>query len=239
LSSLQKYILRCGEVYLTMSDYRAKTAYQNETDASSYDQKRFTSMRGRIGHYLDRRALGKALSQLSDHQVHTLIDIPCGTSRISKDLIKLGYKLFGSDISFEMMENGKNKISHFRSFYGFAQCDASRAAFIDNSFDCLVCVRFIGHIPAEYRDSIFSEFGRISRFSIIELSLESNIAKMRKKIDRLLRSGSDLPSRWKWEVFDTAGLEQELADSGFKIIAKWPKFRFFSDSWFVLLGNKD
>ena len=222
-----------------MNDYRAKTAYQNEDDASKYDQKRFTSLRGRFGHYLDKRALERALSHLSAEGIHNLIDIPCGTSRISKDLITLGYDLFGSDISFEMMESGKLKVNPNNKFFGFIQSDASQTGFFENSFDCLVCVRFIGHIPSEFRNPIFSEFRRISRYSIIELSLESNIAKMRKKIDRLLRSGSDLPSRWKWEVFTTSGLEQELADSGFVIIAKWPKFRFFSDSWFVLLGNKE
>ena len=218
-----------------MSDYRAKTAYQNENDASNYDQKRFTSLRGRIGHYLDRRALRKALTQLSDNHVQTLIDIPCGTSRISKDLLKIGYNLLGSDISFEMMENGKNKVNPFITFLGFTQCDASKTAFIDNSFDCLICVRFIGHIPSDYRSSIFSEFGRISRFSIIELSMESNLVKLRKKFDRIFNTGSKLPNRWSWEVFDRSGLETEFEDSGLEFIAMWPKFRFFSDSWFVLV----
>jgi ubiquinone/menaquinone biosynthesis C-methylase UbiE len=221
-----------------MNDYRAKTAYQNENEASSYDKKRFTSLRGRIGDYLDRRALKRAFSQLSNHQVQNLIDIPCGTSRIMKDLLKLGYNLQGSDISFEMMENGKHKVNQYRTFWGFTQCDASLTAFNDDSFDCLICVRFIGHIPSDYRKSIFSEFNRISRFSIIELSLESNLVKLRKRMDRLIKSGTNLPNRWEWEVFNKSGLETEFSDSGLRIITMWPKFRFFSDSWFILVGEK-
>jgi ubiquinone/menaquinone biosynthesis C-methylase UbiE len=221
-----------------MGDYRAKSAYQNEDAASKYDQIRFTSIRGQLGHYLDRRSLKRALACISSGAVRNLIDIPCGTSRISKELIELGYDIYGSDVSFEMMESGKIKVIQHNNYFGFTQCDASQTAFQENSFDCLVCVRFIGHIPKDYRAPIFSEFRRISNYIIIELSLESNIVKFRKRIDKLINSGNQLPSRWDWEVFDTAGLEQELAGSGLTIINKWPKFRFLSDSWFLLLGRK-
>ena len=221
-----------------MGDYRAKSAYQNKETASKYDQIRFTSIRGQLGHYLDSLNLRRALSHISNGEIRTLIDIPCGTSRIAKELIELGYDIYGSDVSFEMMESGKIKVAQHNNFIGFTQCDASQTAFQENSFDCLVCVRFIGHIPKDHRAPIFSEFRRISNFIIIELSLESNIVKLRKKVDRFLDSGNRLPSRWKWEVFDVAGLEQELAGSGLTIINKWPKFRFLSDSWFLLLGRK-
>ena len=221
-----------------MSDYRAKTAYQNEDAASKYDQVRFTSLRGRLGHFLDRRSLRRALTHISNGEILNLIDIPCGTSRISKELIELGHNMFGSDVSFEMMESGKFKVEQRNNFLGFAQCDASQTAFLEDSFDCLVCVRFIGHIPLEVRKPIFAEFRRISKNIIIELSLESNFVMLRKKIDRSFGLGNNLPSRWNWEVFDTSGLEQELADSGLIIVTKWPKFRFLSDSWFLLLGRK-
>jgi len=221
-----------------MNEYQAKTAYQNDKEATSYDKKRFTSYRGRIGDYLDRRTIKNALSRLSNNHVQNIIDIPCGTSRISKELLELGYNLQGSDISYEMMANGKHKVNQYESFWGFAQCDASQTAFIDNSFDCLICVRFIGHIPSDYRKYIFSEFQRISKFSIIELSIESNFVKLRKRISRLIKSGSDLPKRWEWEVFDKPRLEKEFDDSGLKIIDMWPKIRFFSDSWFILVGEK-
>lgn len=231
-------ISRCGEVYSAMDDYRAKTAYQDEGAASMYDQIRFTSVRGRFGHYLDIRSLRRALSHVSNEEIQNLIDIPSGTSRTSKELIELGYDIYGSDVSFEMMESGKSKVNHRSNFLGFTQCDASQTPFLANSFDCLVCVRFIGHIPKEFRQPIFFEFRRISNYIIIELSLESNFVKLRKRLDRLINSGNNLPSRWKWEVFDNVGLEHELTDSGLTIIAKWPKFRFLSDSWFLLLGRK-
>jgi hypothetical protein len=67
--------------------------------------------------------------------------------------------------------------------------------------------------------------------------MESNLVKVRKKIDGFLNSGNNLPKRWKWEVFDRTGLEIELDGSGLQLIAMWPKFRFFSDSWFILVGK--
>jgi ubiquinone/menaquinone biosynthesis C-methylase UbiE len=137
-----------------------------------------------------------------------------------------------------MMESGKSKVDQEENFFGFAQCDASKTSFLNDSFDCLVCVRFIGHIPPEYRLAIFSEFRRISKYSIIELSLESDFVRLRKRIDQLIHSGNNLPVRWTWEVFSKSGLENELNESGLEIIAKWPKFRFLSDSWFILVRRK-
>lgn len=222
-----------------MNDYQAKNAYRNENEASSYDNKRFTSLRGRIGDYFDRRALKGILSQLSSNQIQNVIDIPCGTSRISRALLAFGYNLHGSDISLEMMLNGRYKVSQYRSFWGFTQCDASMMAFSNNAFDCLICVRFIGHIPADFRNSIFSEFRRISRFCIIEVSLESNFVKIRKMIEKLIKVGNNLPNRWEWEIFRKSGLEKELNDSGLEIITMRPKIRYFSDSWFVLVGKNN
>jgi ubiquinone/menaquinone biosynthesis C-methylase UbiE len=218
-----------------MSAYEAKKAYQNDETAGEYDRKRFKHLRGKVGDYLDKRTLSKALGKIENNKSLRIIDFPCGTARISSYLIADGLKVAGADISWSMMHTGYSKVQDSNLFLGFTQCDASQICFQDNAFDCVVCIRFIGHIPKSSRQSMFLEFNRISRFMVIEVSIKSDIVTIRKKIEHRMRRRHSLPKRWDWEVFDLRTLEQEFKESNFRIHTLLPKLRFLSDSWYILL----
>lgn len=227
-----------------MSDYEAKHAYQDLAEAQTYDTKRFGNFRGRLGDALDKRALSKALKlvtqKLSPSQTESLrvLDVPCGTGRVARFLAEQGYHVFGADISREMLLVAATKMGSTGAFGGFCQTDASNLSYSDNTFDCIISVRFMGHIPGNVRGQILAEFRRLSPYAIIEYSIRSRTAMLRRQIGRFLKTGQSLPQRWPWHIFDRQKLEQELQAAGFDIVNMWPKLRYLSDSWYVLVQRR-
>jgi len=224
-----------------MNDYDAKQAYQNSAEATTYDTKRFKNLRGRIGNALDRRTLLKALAALSQSQSGfiKILDMPCGTGRMTHFLLEQGHYVVGADVSREMMRVARTKIIEGNTFGGFHQSDAAALCFKDDSFDCVVSVRFMGHIPKDARIKILAEFHRISRYAVIEYSIKSRVAMLRRQVDHYLGTGLPLPQRWPWHIFERQELYSELEEAGFRVINKWPKMYHLSDSWYVLLQRDD
>lgn len=220
--------------------YPAKAAYQDTIQASTYDQKRFSSLRGKVGNYLDQRALAQALAKIprTGKDALRVLDIPCGTGRMTKFLLDKGEKVIGADISAEMMGVAREKVQNHANFEGFFQEDAAQLTFPNDSFDCVISIRFIGHIPKDVRISILKEFARVSQFAIIEYSINSRLARLRLKIEGFLKTGIKLPKRWSWHVFDRQELTEELKLAGFEIIGMWAKLPGLSDSNYVLLQRQ-
>ena len=55
------------------------------------------------------------------------------------------------------------------------------------------------------------------------------------EVDHFLKTGSRLPVRWPWHIFDKSELELELAQANLEIVAKWAKLPLLSDSYYVLV----
>ncbi|HRQ39346.1 MAG TPA: class I SAM-dependent methyltransferase [Chloroflexota bacterium] len=218
------------------NDYAAKRAYQDSEQAQSYDARRFSSWRGKIGHALDIRALKKVLVYLSNSpQTTKLLDIPCGTGRITRFLLEEGYMVTGADMSREMMQVAENKVAQFKNFDGFYQEDAAKTSFANDSFDCIVSIRFIGHIPEPVRVQMLQEFARISPYAIIEYSIKTPTVTWRRRIDHYLKTGLRLPARWPWHISGRDELTKELNQGGLQIVNMWAKLPLFSDSYYVLV----
>lgn len=224
-------------------NYEAKEAYQDEEFAASYDTQRFSSFRGKMGDTLDKRTLKKSLAAISRAGKSSLriLDIPCGTGRISQYLLEQGESVTGADISNEMMQVAEQKVQSYDAFNGFYQMDASDLTFEDNSFDVIVAIRFMGHIPKDVRLKILKEFGRVSQYSIIEYNLKSKSVELRRSIDKALKSGNRLPNRWGWHIFEKEELYEEVKEAGLEVVKMWAKVPYLSGSYYVLLqrGVKD
>ena len=217
--------------------YAAKEAYQDVEQAVSYDAQRFTSFRGKIGDALDKRTLKKAISAIPRAGAGPLqiLDIPCGTGRMTQYLLEQGEFVTGADISNEMMQVAEKKTNTFSTFGGFYQMDASDLTFDDNTFDVVVSVRFMGHIPRDVRLKILREFGRVSQYAVIEYSLKSKTVELRRNVDNILKTGSRLPKRWGWHTFEKQELFAEVKEAGLQIVKMWAKLPYLSDSYYVLL----
>jgi 2-polyprenyl-3-methyl-5-hydroxy-6-metoxy-1,4-benzoquinol methylase len=220
--------------------YAAQTGYRNETVATQYDQRRFAGWRGRLGDWLDKHALELAFAHVPQAG-GTVLDVPCGTGRITVYLAESGYKVLGADISAEMMKVARHRSTDYNVPMGFVQTDAASLPFRNDSFMCATAIRFMGHIPSATRIQILRELARVSRGCIIaDYCVSHPITDMRRRLERWLKTRQlGFTQSWTWQCIPKHALESEFQAAGLKAARWFAKARFLSDSWMVLLTYRD
>ena len=94
--------------------------------------------------------------------------MPCGTGRLIQRLIDAGFTYTGADQSEAMLTVAREKNAG-QPELELVTADAANLQFEDNSFDCLVCVRFLNLFPSELRLPMLREMHRVSRrFLLVE-----------------------------------------------------------------------
>lgn len=214
-----------------------KKGWQDNETAESYDDKRFTTLSGRISDSLDKIAIKKGLSQIDTDG--KILDLPCGTGRIMHHLYHAGYKnITGADISDQMINVAKNKMQG--SNISFIKTEAEHTEFPDDTFAAITSIRFMGHIPRNTRVEILREFNRVCDGPIIiEYSIRNPIASGVKSLLRTLTVRARLPKQWKWHDVSCSELEDELREAGLKTSRLIKKLPLFSESTFVVARRLD
>jgi ubiquinone/menaquinone biosynthesis C-methylase UbiE len=208
--------------------------WQNESVAETYDEKRFTSLSGRLSDWLDKWAIRKALGDT--RQDGQILDLPCGTGRILSDMYNNGYHfLTGADISDQMMNVARRKMNG-QANVRFAIADATSTGFPDGAFNAITSIRFMGHLPRDTRVSALREFGRICDGSIIvEYPLRTAIAGFMKSLLRTLTVNARLgQGQWSWNKLSEDELDAEFRSAGLSAVRKIYKLPLLSDSVFVV-----
>ncbi len=210
-----------------------KKGWQDSETADSYDDKRFSTLSGKISDSLDKIAIKKGLSLINMNG--RILDLPCGTGRIMHYLYHSGYKnLTGADISEQMISVAKKRMQE-SSNISFVKTEAEHTEFSDNTFSAITSIRFMGHIPRETRVEILREFNRICEGPIIiEYSVRNPIARKVKSLLRSLTVRARLPSQWKWHDVSINELEAELQEAGLQITRLISKLPFLSESTYVV-----
>jgi ubiquinone/menaquinone biosynthesis C-methylase UbiE len=216
--------------------YSAQCAYRDSSVAKNYDHTRFSSLKGKIGDLLDKRAIDGLLQNME--ATFRVLDLACGTGRLTHFLVKKGYHCVGLDISLQMIQIAKNRLKKISGFIGLCQGSAEVLPFASESFDYITSIRFWGHIPRDERQLILSEVYRVSkRYFVVEVCIPGSISRIRrywkKKIEQL-RNRTFIEGIWEWHLFTYREIELELNNNGFKLAKKIPKLPFLSDAWFLL-----
>lgn len=142
-------------------EYQAARVYQDEQFARRYDHTRYKQDKKRqLRDKKTKQAIFKAIRRLDG--VQKVLDLPCGTGRLSRLLMDAGYEYTGCDVSQQMIDVAIEKVGEAEKDR-FVQANAEQLPFEDNSFDCVVCVRFLGRIPPGPRLTILKELHRVSR----------------------------------------------------------------------------
>ncbi len=112
--------------------------YSQEAVVKKYDQWRFGGPSGRFVNWKELNIVRELLKDFSGR----ILDMPCGTGRLAKFLLKENPTLdiVGADYSTEML-----KLCQPVGYCQLVRTDAFQSSFQDNSFDCLISFRFVFH----------------------------------------------------------------------------------------------
>lgn len=157
--------------------WRAKQAhYQDPRVVGEYDARRFSgaqSARSTARKWnAIRRALGDEFARCD-----TFLDVPCGTGRFAALLAEHGKRFVEGDLSLPMLHEARRAADRdaehpapterARACFGAVRCDVLRLPFADASFDAVLSIRFLFHVPRELRPAILREMARVARRCVV------------------------------------------------------------------------
>ncbi len=209
--------------------YPAKTAYQSEESAETYDRIRFDSFKGKLADRREKKIIGKFLKDLPKGSL--VLDLACGTGRIAEFLLSQGHRVWGVDISKEMLKVAEEKLSSFGKSVNFYQAEAENLPFEKKLFDSATCIKLLGHIPPETRIKILQELKRVTKGSlVVAYYLSGPIANAKRKIRKFI-TGNKAP----WYPISRKCLKEEITLANLRILKEKPVLAFVSETLILLL----
>lgn len=129
---------------------------------------------GRRKDKLEKACIARALAGVPRGSL--ILDLPCGTGRITTHLASLGYRVVAADHSEHMIARAKQKClmdlgkdeESLDGVVRFGRQDVMRTTFGDDSFDAVVCNRLLHHYAtADTRRLALAELSRICKGPIV------------------------------------------------------------------------
>jgi ubiquinone/menaquinone biosynthesis C-methylase UbiE len=149
--------------------YRAKEHYRDAEVAATYDDERFTSRKGRLVDQRERSLIANAIWHAGADRGAQILDVPCGTGRLARSLAEEGYVVTGIDVSDAMLARAAERMSDLppSEMPTLVVGDAEALPFADATFDIVISLRLLGHLPPATRSRALLEFRRVSRGFVV------------------------------------------------------------------------
>jgi len=171
-----------------------------------------------------------------------VLDLPCGTGRMTRILVERGYQVTSADGSEAMLGHAKEKYKTYRRQHAnapevpFSVRDVLSTGFRDDEFDGVSCIRLFHHFDeAETRQQALSELARICHGPIVVTFLNSfaldRISSWFKARLRRKKVQSQLP-------IPMSTFAADIAAAGLKIDKKVAAHWGISSRWFLVLSRR-
>ena len=204
-----------------MSNLPIKDQYTDEAVARAYDRERFTTFVGRTFDRLEKRAIRAILARACrDLPAPSVLDIPCGTGRITELLLESGLEVKGGDISPAMMAVARERCARFGARATWQQLDLDKLELDDQIVDLSTCIRLFHHLDSSQRAAILRELARVTRrYVVINVSFSSPVYRLRRQVKRALGQGVSR-TQATWE-----DITREVTGAGLRVVDRrfvWP-----------------
>jgi len=204
---------------------RVRRAWTNDDKVRVYDAHRFGDFWGKRKELREWKILHRALKSLAP--IESVLDVPCGTGRLTRYLPKLGSNtIIGCDVSAQMVSSASHRpeISPMISWH---QGDIFQLPFADDTFDVVMCIRLMQHIPSTTRPLILRELMRVSRKAIVVAYYHSYTLRF---LTRKLRGKTII-------AHNAAGsdVEGEARQAGLRVVRRFWKSPIFSSQWIIVM----
>lgn len=213
--------------------YEAKDDYYR-SQAENYENIRFSSFKGRLYADLQRKIIRRILSELP--RGLSVLDLPCGTGRISCVLSDYTPNITCGDISDDMLAVARKNLSPINKNAVYRKIDAENIDFPDNSFDLINTIKLMHLLPYDVQARVLREIVRVSkRWIIVTYAYRGGLSWIkdyvfRKKYDKI-NPTSDYPRQ-------VDELMRECTAAGCKVRRLYYTFRLFSSEVVLFLEKK-
>jgi len=200
------------------SDHYSYSAYADPKMASGFDAKRFGGPIGNILLQDQERVLAEFLGDVSGKRV---LDMATGTGRAALALARRGAIVTGVDASREMLSVARTRATDAGLTIDFAEGDAHALVFSDRSFDAVVCLRMLMHVP-DWRKAL-GELCRVTQQRLVfDYPAMSSAAALQAIWRRAaLTMGQRVEA---YRVFRGSDVTRELERHGFRITSTHKQF---------------
>ena len=127
-----------------------KEIYSKNSIVESYNSWRFG---GKSGKYVNKKEIDTVAKLIHGEDLNNILDIACGTGRVTKELIKFSGNVTGLDYSKGMLKIAKKNINFL------VRGDVFELPFKSNSFSGVIITRFFQHYAN--LETILKEIKRI------------------------------------------------------------------------------
>lgn len=191
---------------------RKQKHYQDASVVREYDARRFEGALTARSTEKKWGAVKKALGQEFE-SVRDVLDVPCGTGRFASRLAESGKRFVQADLSSEMLASAR-EVAGGKS-RGEVRADAARLPFADASFDVVLSIRFLFHVPRELRPAILREFARVARVGVVVDVRHKYAWTTWSKRLRAKLAGKRSPQRYSLNEID-----QDFGAAGLEIVRR-------------------
>ena len=197
------------------SQFDHNTSWKSRSTAEDYDGRRFISLGGRLFDKAEKRAIADCLDAAEQvSPIREMLDLACGTGRISEFLASRGYQLTCGDISDEMLRVAKARLEAAGAVDTiFLNVDIYQVDQPSAHFDCVSAFRLFQHLTSEQRAKALREMARISRrFVLVNVMHTSIYYGLVRKLRRALGRYS---TRYTSSQAET---DRELGYAGLRLV---------------------
>lgn len=202
-----------------------RSGWTNEDKVQRYDSRRFGDFWGKRKELREWKILHRAIKSLAP--IESALDVPCGTGRQTRYLPKIGANtIIGGDVSAQMVGYASRRPENSPMISWF-QGDIFQLPFADDTFDVVMCIRLMQHIPSSTRPLILRELMRVSRKAIVVAYYHSYTLRF---LTRKLR-GKTIGSK------NATGrdVESEARQAGLRVARRFWKSPVFSSQWIIVM----
>lgn len=161
-----------------------------------------------------------------------ILDAPCGTGKITSELIGRNLSVVGLDSSEEMLS--KIHYTKSRSFYPI-KADIRNLPLTDKSVDIVICNRLLHRIPQHSHLEFMEEFYRVNKQpAIIYFSVRSFLTNFVTFLERNLGIGD----RGNIFYMSRNDIKNEMDVNGWNLVRGIDVIPFISTGFIVLVRKK-